>query len=199
MKRYLLFLCFCVFLLVGTEGWAITGLGIGVRGGIVQSYRNNNLNSIPNRGKNWLEGTPTVGVHLKIGTLRIIQLEASAEYSWRKKEITLDDQPKADFKTHDFSLNGTAKYVFSFPIVKPFLGAGAGMHRLVYSLSYKGSSIHVPEDQSRIGFHGVGGVLLSFPAIPWELSAEARYTVIQTKGDPTRYLTILAGLTLNLP
>ena len=204
MKRWLFLLWLSVFLLFGSEAWAITGLGIGIKGGMIQNYKNDNLDSIPTLGQDWLEKMPVVGVHLKIGTLRIIHLEASVEYAWKEKEIILkdpitEDIIKADFSIHDLSLNATAKYMFSFPVLKPYLGAGVGMHKLVYGISNETYSIYVPEDQSRVGFHGVGGFVLSFPAFPLELLAEVRYTSIQTKNEPTRYTTILAGVTFNLP
>jgi len=89
--------------------------------------------------------------------------------------------------------------MFSFPVLKPYVGAGVGIHRLVYGISNETYSVYVPEDQNRIGFHGVGGFVLSFPASPLELLAEVRYTSIQTENEPTRYTTFLAGLTFNLP
>jgi len=162
MKRWLFLLCFLVFLLFGSKAWSITGLGIGIKGGMIQNYKNDNLDSIPTLGQDWLEKMPMVGVHLKIGTLRIIHLEASVEYAWKEKEIDLkdpitEDIIKADFSIKDLSLNATAKYMFSFPVLKPYLGAGVGIHRLVYGISYKDNYIPLPEDQNRIGFHGVGG------------------------------------------
>lgn len=204
MKKGCFLLWIFFFLLLGSEAWSITGLGIGIKGGMIQNYKNDNLDSIPTLGQDWLENMPVVGVHLKIGTLRIIHLEASVEYAWKEKEIVLkdpitEDIIKADFSIHDLSLNATAKYMFSFPVLKPYVGAGVGMHRLVYGISNETYSIYVPEDQSRVGFHGVGGFVLSFPASPLELLAEVRYTSIQTKNEPTRYTTILAGVTFNLP
>jgi opacity protein-like surface antigen len=193
---FLLFLC--------QEAWSITGLGIGIRGGIIQNYKNDNLDSIPTLGQDWLKEMPLVGVHLKIGTLRVIRLEASIEYAWKKKEIALkdlsgNDLVRADFSIHDLSLNGTAKYVLSVPVLKPYVGAGLGVHRLVYGISNEVYSMYVPEDQNKIGFHGVGGFTISFPASPVELLAEARYTSIRTENEPTRYTTFLAGLTFKLP
>ena len=204
MKRWLFLLCFLVFLLFGSEAWSITGLGIGIKAGRIQNYKNDNLDSIPTLSQDWLKEMPVVGVHLKVGTLRIIHLEASAEYAWKKKEIilkhpTTGNPIKTDFSINDLSLNGTAKYMLSFPVLKPYVGAGVGIHRLAYSITYQDTYIPLPEDQNRVGFHGVGGFLLSFPAFPVELLAEVRYTSIQTKNEPTRYTTILAGLTFNLP
>jgi len=179
--------------------WSITGLGIGVKGGMIRNYKNENLNLIPTQNRDWLKEMPTVGVHLKIGTLRIIHLEASVEYAWKKKEIVLADLTRTEFSINDLSLNGTAKYIFSFPGLKPYVGAGIGMHRLVYEISSETYFFPLPEDQNKMGFHGVGGLLLSFPAFPLELSAEVRYTSIRTENHPTRYTVILAGLTFKLP
>lgn len=204
MRKILFLFPFFVFLLFCCPTWGITGLGIGIKGGMIQNYKNDNLNSILSQDQDWLKEMPVVGVHLKIGTLRIIHLEASVEYAWKEKEIVLkdpitEDIIKADFSIHDLSLNGTAKYMFSIPVLKPYLGGGVGIHRLVYRISYEDHSIPLPEDQNRIGFHGVGGFVLSFPAFPLELLAEVRYTSIQTENEPTRYTTILAGVTFNLP
>jgi hypothetical protein len=204
MRKILFLFPFFVFLLFCCPTWGITGLGIGIKGGVIQNYKNDNLNSILSQDQDWLKEMPLVGVHLKIGTLRIIHLEASVEYAWKKKEIVLEDPisknlVRADFSINDLSLNGTAKYMFSFPVLKPYLGVGVGIHRLAYGISNDDCSVVLPDDKSRMGFHGVGGFVLSLPAFPLELLAEVRYTSIQTENEPTRYTTILAGVTFNLP
>jgi hypothetical protein len=198
MKKLLFMLGFLICSFFPIQTFAITGLGIGIRGGLIQNYKNSNLDSLPTP-KDFLKNMSLVGVHLEIGTLRIIHLEASMEYAWKKKEILLEDKIKADFTINDFSLNATAKYIFSFPIIKPYAGAGAGLHRLVYKVSKGNYSVYLPENQNRLGFHGVAGLLLKFPAVPFELFGEGRYTIIQTKEKATIYTTILAGLTFNLP
>jgi opacity protein-like surface antigen len=198
MKKISFILGFLICSFLPIQTFAITGLGIGIRGGLIQNYKNSNLNSLPTP-KDFVKGMPMVGVHLKIGTLRIIHLEASLEYAWKKKEITVEDQVKADFTINDLSLNATAKYIFSFPVIKPYAGAGAGLHRLVYKISQGSYSLYLPENQNRWGFHGVAGLLFKFPMLPFELFGEGRYTIIQTKDKATRYTTILAGLTFNLP
>jgi opacity protein-like surface antigen len=180
------------------QAFAITGLGVGIRGGLISNYKNPNLNSLPTK-KDFLKGMPMVGVHLKIGTLRVIHLEGSLEYAWKKKEVILQDQVKADFTINDLSLNATAKYIFSFPVIKPYAGVGAGLHRLVYKISVGNYSAYLPENQNRLGFHGVGGLLFKLPMFPFELFGEGRYTIIQTKDKSTKYATLLAGFTFNLP
>lgn len=199
MKKSCLILCMFLFFCLGSEAWGITGLGFGVRGGMIQNYKNDNLNLIPTQNQDWLKDMPMLGAHLKIGTLRIIHLEASVEYAWKKKDIVLEGLTRTEFSVNDLSLNATAKYIFSVPVVKPFLGGGVGIHRLAYGISNEAYSVYVPEDQSKMGIHAVGGLLLSPPASPLEFFAEARYTSIQTDNESTRYTTILAGLTFNLP
>ena len=198
MKKTLT-LCVFLFVLFGNQAWGLTGLGFGVRGGMIQDYKNDNLNLIPTQDQDWLKEMPVVGVHLKIGTLRVVHFEASVEYAWKETEIVLENLTRTEFSVNDLSLNATAKYVYSIPVLKPYLGAGAGIHRLVYGISNEDYSILIPEDQNKMGFHAVGGLLLSFPASPVEFFAEARYTSIQTEGESTRYTTILGGLTFKLP
>ena len=198
MKKlpFILGLFICSFIPIQT--FAITGLGMGIRGGLIPNYKNPNLDSLTTQ-KDFLKEMPMAGVHLKIGTLRIIDLEVSMEYAWKKKEILLEDIIKAELTVNDFSLNATAKYIFSVPAVKPYLGAGAGFHRLIYKISIDDYQGYFPDNENRLGFHGVGGLLLKFPALPFELFGEGRYTIVQTKDKATKYTTILAGLTFNLP
>ena len=201
MKRLLFMLGFFICLFIPTQTFAITGLGMGIRGGLIQNYKNPNLNSLTKQ-KDFLKEMSLAGVHLKIGTLPIIDLEASLEYAWKKKEASILDtvlQDYADFTINDLSLNITAKYIFSFPVVKPYVGAGGGLHRMIYKISIDNYHGYFPDNESRLGFHGVGGLLLKFPMIPFELFGEGRYTIIQTKDKATKYTTILAGLTFNLP
>jgi opacity protein-like surface antigen len=188
---------------------AVTGLGLGVRGGLIQNYDN------PVTKKMFpefsLKQMPFLGVHLKIGTLPIIDLEVSAEYSWRKKKNILYDPEglqgftpfKADFTIRDLSLNATVKYNFSFPAIKPYIGAGVGIHRILYEISVDTISVVFPENENKLGFHGVGGLSLKLPVFPLEFFAEGRYTFINTKQPKfdtkqTHYTTLMAGVTLNL-
>jgi opacity protein-like surface antigen len=199
MKRLaLILLGFAICTSNPVQTFAITGLGIGVRGGLIQNYENPSLNSFTGQ-EDFLKEMPLAGIHLKIGTLPIIDLEASLEYAWKEKEIVLEDRPKADLTVSDFSFNATAKYVFSVPAVTPYAGMGAGFHRMVYKISIENYQGYFPDNENRLGFHGVGGVLLKFPVFPFELFGEGRYTIIQTKNKTTKYTTILAGLTYNLP
>jgi opacity protein-like surface antigen len=199
MRKGIVLASLILFLVAGSEAGAITGLGFGVRGGVIQGYQNDKLNDIPTGKEDWLENMPMVGVHLKIGTFRIIHLEASLEYAWKKQDIDLIGLGKTEFSINDLSLNGTAKYMFSLVAIKPYVGAGVGIHKLAYGISLDDQSVPIPEDENKLGYHVVGGVLISLPASPLELMAEARYTSVQTKGASTKYATFLAGITFNLP
>ncbi len=199
MKRLaLILLGFAICTFSPIQTFAITGLGIGVRGGLIQNYKNPGLNSFTGQ-EDFLKEMPLAGIHLKIGTLPIIDLEASLEYAWKEKEIVLEDRLKADLTVSDLSLNATAKYVFSVPVVKPYVGVGAGFHRMVYKISIENYEGYFPDNESRSGFHGVGGLALKFPVFPFELFGEGRYTIVQTKDKTTKYTTILIGLTYEPP
>jgi opacity protein-like surface antigen len=152
-----------------------------------------------------------LGAHLKIGTLPLIDLEISAEYAWKKKENILYYPEElegaiplqVDMKVKDLSLNATAKYHFSFPVVKPYVGAGVGIHRMLYQFSAGDTSVIFPEDENKIGFHGVGGLSFKIPVFPLEVFAEGRFVYIKTEQKKldtkeTDFITILAGVTLNL-
>jgi opacity protein-like surface antigen len=192
-----------VLMLCASPVYAISGVGVGVRGGFVQNYDNPGLDesSLPVD----LKEMPMLGAHVVFGFIPIIDLEGSAEMAWKKKEFLFEsgvDTIEADFTVRDFSLNVTAKYKIDLmPVIKPYIGAGLGWHWLTYSTSLdEGPSFSLPVDENRLGYHGVGGVSLKFPAVPFELFAEYRYTHIMTKQEEldtkgTNYSTVLGGIT----
>lgn len=209
MKKIIFFSLVCFLFLFNSNAQAVTGLGLGVRGGIIQNYDNPGIKKFCSELS--LTKMPLLGAHLKIGTLPYIDLEVSVEYAWKKKkgvaykphQIVDDVWFNADFTVRDLSLNATAKYLFSFPVVRPYIGAGIGIHRLIYELSVADTlALYFPEDENKIGFHGVGGVSLQLPAFPLEIFVEGRFVYIKTKQKKldtkeTDFITILAGITLN--
>ena len=195
-----------VLILLGVLGlfaspvYAITGVGVGVRGGFVSNYTNPGLDN--STFSLDLKQMPMLGGHVVLGFLPVIELEGSAEVAWKKKEFDIAGTT-GDLTLRDFSLNVTAKYKFNMmPVIKPYIGAGLGWHWLSYSLSLSsGGTIEVPVDENRLGYHGVAGVALKLPALPLEFFAEGRYTHIMTKQEKfdtkaTHYTTILGGVTL---
>jgi opacity protein-like surface antigen len=192
-----------LFTLVGllflfSQAYAVSGLGIGIRGGLIRNYSNESVNTLLKDSPSSLKDLNMLGGHLKIGTLPVIDLEISAEYSWKKSEVVIGSFT-GELKTEDYSLNASAKYLFSVPVIKPYLGGGAGIHRLVYRLSVtEGVDLVVPDNTNKMGWHLLGGVVLKLSPVPFELFAEGRYTSILTSGKSTHYFTYLAGITMNL-
>lgn len=185
---------------------AITGLGIGVKGGIIHNYDNPGLDAFPSSLS--LDRMPALGVHFKIGTLPLVDFELSAEYAWKKKNVLVFigvDSLKGDFTVSDFSLNATGKYNFlSIPVFRPYVGAGAGFHRLIYKLDIEGlgEQIIIPENESRLGLHLVAGVSLKSAVLPFDIFAEWKYTHIKTRQEEldtasTNYSSIMGGITMN--
>jgi len=197
MKRITV-LAAILFLIPATTSYAITGLGFGIRGGMVAGLENDNLDSFiktidPNSSLS--KNMTMIGGHLKIGTLPVIDFELALEYAWKKKEIT----PEIDFTISDLGIIGSAKYHFGFPLIKPYVGAGLGLHRLVYKFEGYGGSLVVPDNESKLGYHGLAGVKIQPPMSPVEFFAEGRYTYISTENKSTKYSAIYAGGTFNLP
>ncbi|HVP37110.1 MAG TPA: outer membrane beta-barrel protein [Terriglobales bacterium] len=197
MKKILVMLGLLVIL--ASPAYAIKGVGIGIRGGLVSDYKNPGLdNSTFNLD---LKQMPMFGGHVVLGFIPIIELEGSAEMAWKKKSFDIEGNT-GDLTLRDFSLNATVKYKFPFPVIKPYIGAGLGWHWLTYSVSLSsGSSINMPVDENRLGYHGLVGLALKLPALPLEFFAEGRYTHIMTKQEKfdtkaSHYTTLLGGVTL---
>lgn len=197
MKRITI-LAAILFLIPATTSYAITGLGFGIRGGMVAGLENDNLDSFIKAidSTSALSKNMTmIGGHLKIGTLPVIDFELALEYAWKKKEIT----PDVDFTISDLGVIGSAKYHLDFPLIKPYVGAGLGLHRLVYSVKGYDVQAAIPERENKLGYHGLVGVKISPPMSPVEFFAEGRYTYITTENKSTKYSAIYAGGTFNLP
>jgi opacity protein-like surface antigen len=167
---------------------AVKGIGMGIRAGYVTGFDNPD---VPGSLKS-LDKLPMLGAHLDIGIIPIIDVVASAEYAW---ETVNDIMPGVDLTYGDFSLNGTAIYRFSVPVVSPHLGAGLGLHRLVYSWKGSTGSVILPDDQTKMSWHGLGGVSLNFPALPFSVFVEGRYSSLQTDPETTNFTSFLGGVT----
>lgn len=198
MKKVLILLG--VLVVLSSPVYAVTGVGIGVRGGLVSNYTNPGLDNSTFTLD--LKQMPMFGGHVVLGFIPVIELEGSAEMAWKKKSFDILGTT-GDLTLRDFSLNVTAKYKFNvMPVIKPYIGAGLGWHWLTYSLSLSsGASVDVPVDENRLGYHGLVGVALKLPALPLEFFAEGRYTHIMTKQEKfdtkaSHYTTILGGVTL---
>ena len=180
---------------------ALTGLGFGIRAGTTKLED-------PNTGESF-DTMTMFGGHLKIGTLPIIDLEASAEYAQKKYDITVPipevEDLSGEVTFRIVSLRASAKYSISPPLspIKPYVGAGLGMHLMTSTIDLPGTQYTIPlnEDysESKTGAHALGGVLLSFPVIPFEVFAEGRYGVIFAENESIKVTSLYAGLNFKLP
>ncbi|MCJ7507986.1 MAG: hypothetical protein MUO85_04555 [candidate division Zixibacteria bacterium] len=211
MKK--VFLLLAVFFLLVSPSYALAGLGLGVRAGVVSNYDNPALKDLPTLKRDWIKDMNMVGAHLKIGALPIIDLEISGEYFWQTEDISIrvmdyinDDTMfvSGEFKVEDYSVNATAKYVFPTSVIKPYLGAGGGLHIInykspIYALPPEYTSPTIPDTETKPSYHACGGILLDVPVLPLEAFVEGRYTSIQTEKKATGFFTWMLGVTLNLP
>ena len=137
-----------------------------------------------------------IGMHVDIGTLRIIEFDGSLDYAWKKQEVVQG----IDLTFSDISVSASVKKSFPLAIVKPYAGAGLGIHALAYSIEANGQPVAVlPENETKIGYHVKAGVALNIPVFPLTPFAEWKYNIIQTTDESTKYNSINVGITLDLP
>jgi len=178
----------------------LSGLGLGIQGGLITGYDNPGLeNSVLDQYTNFeLKNNMTdIGAHLKIGTLRVIEFELNADYSWKKQNI--DSTLNLTFS--DFSITALVKKSVSLTSLKPYIAAGVGLHWLAYSLSLGEDvvGVYLPENKSSIGYRIKGGIELDFPVFPFTPFVEYQYNIISVSGDDIKYNSIIGGITLDLP
>ena len=174
-----------------SSSFAVKGIGFGVRGGYVSGYDNPNL--IGTTGE--IDKLQMLGFHVQLGFIPVIDVGASAEYAWKSENNIF---PNVDVTYGDFSLNGNVTYSFPVPVVKPYLGLGAGVHRLAYTWKSDTGTAGYADDQTTMSYQGLVGVSLGAPTIPVTFFIEGRYTSLQTDPDKTNYTTIMGGVTFGL-
>lgn len=177
----------------------LSGLGIGIHGGIVSGYDNPVLEDslVQQYTSIDFSGNMTnIGMHVDIGTLRIIEFDGSLDYAWKKQEVVQG----IDLTFSDISVSASVKKSFPLAIVKPYAGAGLGIHALAYSIEANGQPVAVlPDNETKIGYHVKAGVALNIPVFPLTPFAEWKYNIIQTTDESTKYNSINVGITLDLP
>jgi opacity protein-like surface antigen len=191
-------------LLFSFNAFAITGVGIGVHVGQVNNYSYSLLTDkidVMAVDNGWLNHhTPKknmslIGAHINVGTLQIIDFTGFVDYAWNKSNLISG----VDLKLSDFSFGITAKKKFSTPFVKPYFGAGIGWHRLVYSMEIKsaGVIIALPDNQTKTGYHAVGGIEASVPMFPLVPYLEYRYNWVLSQKSTTKFGLINLGVSFN--
>ena len=197
MKKLILIASF-VFLASNSYA-GLTGLGIGIHGGIISGYDNPVLESSilsQYTGFDFPDQMTNIGLHINIGTLRIIEFDVSADYAWKKQEVVSG----VDLKFSDFSASGSVRKSIPLAVLKPYAGAGLGIHAMAYSLEIEGlPPVILPDNEAKIGFHFKVGLELNIPIFPITPMVEWKYNVIQTTGESSKYNSINLGLTLDLP
>ncbi len=187
--------------LAGTNtSFGLSGLGLGIHGGLVSGYDNPVLEEgipLDSLGIDITEEMTDIGAHLNIGTFRVIEFDINIDYAWKKQEILSG----IDLRFSDFSISASIRKSIALSALKPYIGVGVGQHWMAYSIEFGDQVIGVvlPEDESKIGYHFKAGVDLDFPVFPLTPFGEWRYNIITTAGESTKYTAILVGLTLDLP
>lgn len=190
---------------------AITGLGIGIHAGQTSGYDCETFDQAvqaisdslevlledysPDEAPKFDEKLTSIGAHFKVGTLPIVDFIAFVDYAWKKKELVSD----VDLRVSNLSYGITISKKFGAALLKPYFGAGLGFHKVVYNLESADELLlpPLPEDETKQGYHLVGGVELNFPVFPLSPYAEGRYNIINTSEKSTRYFLLSLGLTMN--
>jgi hypothetical protein len=188
-------------LFIASPSDALTGLGFGIRAGTTSLDDPNTEEDV--------NGMTMLGAQLKIGTLPIIDLEASAEYAQKKYDLDIPvpgaQDIAGDVTFRLVSLRGSAKYKFPLPLmpIKPYVGAGLAMHFMTSTIDIPGTQYTIPlnEDysESKTGAHALAGLLVSIPLFPFEVFAEGRYGIIFVENESVKDRSIYAGLNFKLP
>jgi opacity protein-like surface antigen len=179
----------------------ITGLGFGIHGGIVSGYNNLTLEqSVKDAYQNLTsfslsKNMTDVGIRINVGTLRIIDVDGSLDYAWKKQKVYQD----ISLTYSVVSATAGVKKSIPFGPIAPYVGAGLGMYRSAYSIGNGSVMVVLPSNETKIGYHVKGGVALNIPMFPIKPFAEFKYNQIQTTGKATKFYQILAGLTFELP
>ena len=188
------------------SSWSLTGLSLGVRGGTAD-YSGDVIaeNGVWPASGDIGSGT-MFGVHISASTLPIIDLELAAEYFEKDFDYPLPVIGSTTLTFRDVAVRATVKYgVFAPPLspIAVYIGAGAGMDFL--NTAYPedlsltdAQKENLLEDAAKISYHGLAGVKLSLPAVPFMIFAEARYGMIQAD-ESLKNLSIYGGLSLKLP
>jgi opacity protein-like surface antigen len=198
VKKYLLSLNFIFFLVI--PAWSITGISFGIHAGRATGFKYDMLKGAVGdmaAENGWTKNTPDksltmVGGHVNVGIAHIIDVAGFADYDWNKTKLSSD----VNLKLSDFSYGLTVIKKFGVPFADPYIGAGLAWHKFVYSLEAPSTGIYgtLPGDQTKLGYHIVGGVAGNFPVFPLSPYAEYRYNWINTKGEKTTFSCLSVGL-----
>jgi len=193
--------CLLVFLLIAAgSANALSGLEIGIKGGIVDNYRQSGL-TVGNYDINRLS---LIGGEVYFSKLPMIDIILSGEYSWRNETYSFAGQD-FEFKMRDFAVTASIVYPLKIAFATPYLGGGIGTHSLSYeyikplSLSLADNGVAIPETSTFFGYHGIVGAKINFPAFPLGFFVEGRFNRINAPGEDISFNSYTGGIFLALP
>lgn len=169
---------------------AITGLGFGAKFGQVTNYDNPNVKLSDLKFSDFA----AYGVFAKIGS-KSIDLEFGIDWSKdNQKKVLFGEEVEAEAK--DVAFHTTAKFVFQFPVLRPFIGGGIAAHKFSYSYSgelgeFEDVTIEIPSNETFFGYHLVVGAKLQLGMLPFQPFVEGKISKVNS--NPATDITVISG------
>ncbi len=169
---------------------AITGIGFGAKLGQVTNYDNPNVKLSDLKFSDFA----AYGVFGKIGN-KSIDLEFGIDWSKDSQtKVLFGEEVEAEAK--NVSFHTTAKFVFQFPVLRPFIGGGIAAHKFSYSYSgelgeFEDIKIEIPSDETYFGYHLVVGAKLQLGALPFQPFVEGKISKVNS--NPSTDITVISG------
>lgn len=185
-------------LLLAPSAQALSGLGLGVKGGVVTDFDDPNLKLSDFE----FDNLKYFGGFLTWGS-QYFNLELGAEYYWDKSQLLIVGE-SYDAEVKDFFVGLTGKFNFDFPLIKPFFGAGVAVHDFTYKYSgplgeFDEVELVVPDDEAYFGYHLVVGAKLAAKVMPFDLFIEGKMGRVNTDPEDTEFTLVSFGLIFKLP
>lgn len=175
---------------VNSHAFALTGFGIGGKLGQVTDYDNPGLKL----GDAKFSDFTAYGLFVKVGT-KVIDVEFGTDWSKDTQErVIFGETVQVEAKNVDY--HGTVKYVFPFPVLRPFIGGGIGAHKFSYEYSgalgeFDEVTVKIPSDDTFFGFHGVIGAKLQLGVLPFQPFVEGK--ISRVNSNPSTTITVISG------
>ncbi len=194
----LTFVSILILLCLASQANAVTGLGLGAKGGVVTDYDNPNVKLSDFKFKN----LKFFGGFVEFRRSSVA-LELGAEYYWDSQMLLILDEER-EVKAKDFFVGITGKVYFPFPLIKPFVGLGIASHKFTFEYNgplgqFENVTLVVPDDKAYFGYHLVVGARLAVTVIPFDVFVEGKIGKVNTDPDSTKFKIISFGLIFKLP
>ncbi len=169
---------------------AVTGMGFGAKFGQVTNYDNPSVKLSDLKFSDFA----AYGVFGKVGS-KSIDVEFGIDWSKdNQTKVLFGEEVEAEAK--NMSFHTTAKFVFQFPVLRPFIGGGIAAHRFSYSYSgelgeFEDVTIEIPSDEAYFGYHLVVGAKLQLGALPFQPFVEGKISKVNS--NPSTDITVISG------